>query len=262
MTPAATLVLPARAKLNLELEVLERRDDGFHELRTTFQAIDLHDLLEVAAATGGETVLTTSGLDIPDVEENAVLKAHRVLEEETGRPLPARFHLHKRIPLGSGMGGASSDAAAALRGLKALHRLEMDLHGVARRVGADVPFFLSGGTAQGAGRGDVLTRLRTQPAWFVIAWPGIRLSTAAVYRAWDAVGGEPPNGLRRAAERVEPKLANFAISLGRVPGPGTWQLTGSGSAFFQRCRDRSEAAAVAASLTCWAAVSCAVEAWA
>ena len=261
MTPTPKVILPARAKLNLDLHVAGRRDDGFHELRTTFQAIDLHDLLEITTTPGGETALTTSGLEIPDVGENAVLQAHRALEKVVGRALPAHFRLHKRIPPGSGMGGASSDAAAALRGLKSLHRLEVDLRPVAMRTGADVAFFLSGGRAEARGRGDVLTQLPSHPDWFAIAWPGVRLSTAAVYKSWDDVGGEPPNDLRRAAERVEPRLKDFATLLAGVRGPEKWQLTGSGSAFFRRCESQTEATEVAAALTCWTAVSCAVDAW-
>ena len=262
MTLAQTIVLPARAKLNLDLEVLGRREDGFHELRTTFQAIELHDLLEIQVDTGAAEALTISGLAIPDADQNSVLKAHRALEEAAGRSLPARFHLTKVIPPGSGMGGASSDAAAALRGLKAMHGLDLDLLPIARRLGADVAFFVCGGAAQAAGRGDVLTRLPVEKVWFAIAWPGYGLSTAAVYSAWDEVGGEPPNGLRRAAERVEPRLHEFARELASTARSDGWQLTGSGSAFFRRCKNEAEAVAIAAPLRCWTAVTCAVDAWA
>jgi len=254
-------VVPARAKLNLDLEVLGRRDDGFHEVHTTYQAIDLHDLLEVTPTPDVATTLTVSGLDLSGTDENAVLKAHRCLQAAAGRELPTRFHLHKRIPPGSGLGGASSDAAAALRALSRLHRLELDLESTAAQVGADVPFFVRGGTAAAAGRGDRLTPLAFRGAWFAIAWPGIRLSTAEVYRAWDEVGGEPPNALLRAAERVEPRLARFARTLAGTSERGDWQLTGSGSAFFRRCATRSEAEALTRRLDCWTAVSCAVEAW-
>jgi 4-diphosphocytidyl-2-C-methyl-D-erythritol kinase len=250
-----TLALPARAKLNLDLEVIRRTDDGFHEVRTTIQAIDLHDLLEVSPAD--QTSLTTSGLAVARGDDNSVLKSHRAIEQAIGRTIPTRFHLHKRIPPGSGLGGASSDAAAALRGLAALHRLEVDLAALAVSIGADVPFFLAGGTARAEGRGERLTRLPTAPAWFAIAWPAIELSTASVYLAWDEVQGEAPNHLRRAAERAEPRIVDFAQRVG-----GGWQMTGSGSAFFLRCTDDEQARKATASLDCWTAVTHAVGPWA
>ncbi|TMD71604.1 MAG: hypothetical protein E6I81_10155 [Chloroflexi bacterium] len=118
---ALTVALPARAKLNLDLEVTGRTGDGFHQLRTTFQAIDLHDLLEIEHAS--ETTFTTSGFDVAKTN-NSVLNAHQALEKAAQKTLPARIHLHKRIPPGSGMGGASSDAATTLRALKTMFGLD------------------------------------------------------------------------------------------------------------------------------------------
>ena len=244
------LALPARAKLNLDLEVVGRHADGFHELRTTFQAIDLHDLLVIEPAN--ETWLTTSGLSVSE-NDNSVLAAHRAAERVAGRSLPAKIHLHKRIPPGSGMGGASSDAAATLKGLKTMYGLEIDLTSIALELGSDVPFFLSGGRARAEGRGERLTPLKPEPAWFAIAWPGIELSTADVYRAWDEVKGAGPNHLQRAAEHVEPRLKDFAKRL----GPG-WQMTGSGSAFFKPTNTEEEGRKAIASLDCWTAVTHAV----
>lgn len=247
-----TLALPARAKLNLDLEVVRRDEDGFHELRTTFQAIDLHDLLVIEKAN--ETSLTTSGLEVGHID-NSVLAAHRAIERAAQRALPAAFHLHKRIPPGSGMGGASSDAATTLRGLKTMYSLDLDLAPIAQELGSDVPFFLTGGRAQAEGRGERLTPLKAESAWFALAWPGIELSTADVYRAWDEVRGEGPNQLRKAAEHVEPLLKEFARRLG-----DGWQMTGSGSAFFKRTNNEQEARRAIASFDGWTAVTHAVEA--
>jgi 4-diphosphocytidyl-2-C-methyl-D-erythritol kinase len=246
-----TLVVPARAKLNLDLAVLSRTNDGFHEVRTHIQAVALHDLLEVTRAE--RTTLTTTGHPVPDTAANSVLKAQEAMQEAAGRELPTQFRLVKNIPPGSGMGGASSDAAAALRGLVSIHKLKVDLSKIATSIGADVPFFLTGGAALAEGRGERLTPLPTEHAWFAIAWPGIELLTAAVYRAWDEVKGEGPNQLRRAAGRVEPRVHDFAVRLGRE-----WQMTGSGSAFFLRCPDERAARQAAASLDCWTAVTYAV----
>jgi 4-diphosphocytidyl-2-C-methyl-D-erythritol kinase len=250
-----TLALPARAKLNLDLEVLRRRDDGFHDVRTRLQAIDLHDLLLMAPAD--RTSIAMAGLDLKTAAENSVLKAHAALERAAGRELPTRFLLHKRIPPGSGLGGASSDAAVALRGLAQIHNIKPDIAAIAAEAGADVSFFLSGGAALAESRGERLTPLRPQPTWFALAWPGIELSTAAVYRAWDEVGGEPPNALRRAAAHVDGRLDDFALHLGPA-----WQMTGSGSAFFQTCPSADAARNAIRALECWTAVTRAIGPWA
>jgi 4-diphosphocytidyl-2-C-methyl-D-erythritol kinase len=271
-----SIALPARAKLNLDLAVLGRRADGFHDVRTTLQAIDLHDLITLTKSD--RTALTTSGLTVSTTQDNSVLKALAALEKATRQQMPTRIHLHKRIPPGAGMGGASSDAAAALRGLAALHHVTADLPALARQLGMDVPFFLAGGTVIAEERGDHLMPIPTQPAWFAIAWPGIELLTPDVYRAWDEMnkspGTSPPpsggelgwgrgqvgNHLTKAAMLVEPRLQEFAASLGR-----DWQMTGSGSAFFRCCTDEQPAREFASALVplkCWTAVAQAVGAWA
>lgn len=250
-----TLALPARAKVNLDLRIVGRSADGFHDLVSTMQSIDLHDLLLISQAQ--KTSLTRGGLAIEAEVENSVLKAQSALEKAARRTLPAQFHLHKRIPPGSGLGGASSDAAAALTGLKWLYRLDTDLEPIAAQVGADVPFFLKGGRARAEGRGERLTPLPAQQGWFALAWPRIELSTASVYRAWDEVKGEGPNELRRAAERVDARVADFGKRLGRE-----WQMTGSGSAFFKPCENREEAVAAVSECDGWTAVTAAVGPWA
>jgi 4-diphosphocytidyl-2-C-methyl-D-erythritol kinase len=219
------------------------------------QAVALHDLIEATPAD--HTTLVIDGLAVPRNSENIILKAHAALEAATGRELPTRFHLHKRIPPGAGLGGASSDAATALRAAKTLHALTIDLTKVAPTIGADVPFFLAGGSALAEGMGDHLTPQPADPAWFAIAWPGIELSTASVYGAWDETRGQPPNALRRAAERADSRIKDFADSLG-----AEWQMTGSGSAFFKRCATQEGAQRAVASLDFWTAVTHSVGAWA
>jgi 4-diphosphocytidyl-2-C-methyl-D-erythritol kinase len=249
------LVLPARAKLNLDLTVLARTPDGFHDVRTHMQAVALHDLLELTPADS--TSITVSGQHRVDAAINSVRQAHLALQDEAGRELPTAFHLEKRIPPGSGMGGGSSDAAAALRGLATIYNLSADLNKVAAGIGADVPFFLAGGAALAEGRGERITPLATQTQWFAIAWPEIELSTAAVYSAWDDVKGEGPNQLTAAALHVEPRIRDFATRLGHG-----WQMTGSGSAFFKPCADALSAQRAVAKLDCWTAVTRSVVAWA
>lgn len=248
-----SLVVPARAKLNLDLRVMGRREDGFHELHTTFQAIDLHDLIDVRPAT--HTRYEVEGFEL-DPQDNSVVKAHKAVEQATQRELAVGIRMYKRIPPGSGMGGASSDAAATLRALATMFNLTLDLHAIAEQLGSDVPFFLLGGRARAEGRGEKLLALEGGPAWFAIAWPGFGLNTSDVYRAWDEVNGEGPNELRRAAEHVDPRLQQFAQGL----GPG-WQMTGSGSAFFKAASSNEEAHAAVAVLDCWHAVAESVPRW-
>lgn len=248
------VALPARAKLNLDLQVIGRRADGFHEIRTHMQAVALHDLLEAEAAKN--TTFGADGLPVPEAEDNIVLKALAALEHAANRDLPTRFHLHKRIPAGSGLGGASSDAATALRAASAIHGLKVDLAPIARAIGADVPFFITGGAVLAEGMGERLTPLPIEPAWYAIAWPGIELSTKSVYGAWDETRGVPPNELRRAAERADSRLQDFANRLGHG-----WQMTGSGSAFFKRCAGREEGLKAIESLDCWTVVTHSVGAW-
>jgi 4-diphosphocytidyl-2-C-methyl-D-erythritol kinase len=237
----------APAKLNLELRVLGLRPDGSHEVDTVLQAIDLADRLSITP--GPDTTLVTEGaFAVPHGPDNLVLRA----AAEVG--LTARFVLHKSIPPGAGLGGGSSDAAAVLR---TTGRGAAELRAAATRLGADVPFFLGGGRARATGRGEVLQPLAAEPGWFALAWPGYEVSTAAVYRAWDEVGGEGRNHLFRAACAVEPRLAKFAAELGEG-----WVMTGSGSAFFKEAESEAEARALVKKLDGWTAVAAALDAWA
>lgn len=176
-------------------------------------------------------------------EDDLVLRAHAAMEELAGRRLPTRFRLVKRIPAGAGLGGGSSDAAAALRLLTSLHHLDAgegrDLPSLALRLGADVPFLLRGGAADATGLGEALRPAPLATGWFALAWPGFAVATGAVYAAWDQVGGAGQNELERAAAVVEPRLARAAAAL-RERDPG-WRMTGSGSAFFCHTRTRGAA---------------------
>jgi len=249
------LALPAHAKLNLDLRIRGRRLGGRHELSTRFQAVSLHDLIMVEPAT--ESSLS-GGVPEPP-EEDLVLKALHALESDVGRELPARFSLHKRIPPGSGLGGGSSDAAAALVALNRVYELRLGwtaLQRIALSVGADVAFFLRGGAARAGGVGERLEPVQPVTGCFALAWPGYGVSTAAVYQAWDKVGGDGENELCRAALMVEPRLAAFAEELGPA-----WQMTGSGSAFFAVAPDLAKARRLLEPLRCWTAVAVPVAAW-
>jgi 4-diphosphocytidyl-2-C-methyl-D-erythritol kinase len=184
VTPA-TVVWRAPAKLNLGLEIIGRRDDGYHDIATIFQAIGLHDRITLRPGDGLELEVADPSLGGDD---NLVLRA---LEELRRRFMPnagASVLLEKAIPAAAGMGGASSDAAAALLAGRKFWSLPVSDHQLARlaaSLGSDVPFFLLGGTALARGRGEVLAPLPTPRAWFVTLTPDVRIErkTATLYRA-------------------------------------------------------------------------------
>ena len=154
------LRLRAPAKINLTLEVLGRRADGYHEVRTILQAISLSDEIEFELAP--EVSLAVEPAGAAPVEGNLVLKAAELLQRETGTAQGAAIRLTKGIPMAAGLGGGSSDAAAALLGLRRLWGIDIDadrLRELAAELGSDVPFFISGGTALAEGRGERLTQL-------------------------------------------------------------------------------------------------------
>ena len=150
----------ACAKINWALEVLHRRPDGYHEIRTVLQTIDLCDTLELHPAT--DLCLETRGEGLPPAEENLVMRAARLLQERADGSPGARVRLSKSIPVAAGLGGGSSDAAAALRGLNELWGLGLprdELAKIGAQLGSDVPFFLHGGAALAGGRGERITPL-------------------------------------------------------------------------------------------------------
>lgn len=184
--------LAAPAKVNLSLDVLGRRPDGYHDLETVMAPVSLFDALEARPAAEGVS-LAVEGAAIPADETNLVLRAWRAAEALAGRPLPARLRLAKRIPAGAGMGGGSSDAAAALLAAAALHGLAFPLlAAAAERIGSDVPFFLQDGFALCTGRGERVEPFPGWPGlWLVILFPGFSCPTAAVYARHDALAARP-----------------------------------------------------------------------
>jgi len=177
--------LRALAKINLDLRVLHARADGYHEIRTVFQTISLADAIDVAFTPARGTSIQIDGdLDIPN---NLIAKAAVLALDAMRITAAVRFRLRKRIPMGAGLGGGSSDAAAVLLALPALarRRLEMpQLMGLAAELGSDVPFFLLGGTAVALGRGTELYPLPDgPPRRGLLVAPAAHVSTASAYRA-------------------------------------------------------------------------------
>jgi 4-diphosphocytidyl-2-C-methyl-D-erythritol kinase len=195
------LVLRASAKVNLVLEVLGKRPDGYHELSTVMQAVDLFDRLTVEAAA--TITLETSEPALPTDDRNLVVRAARLLQEAAGIKAGARIVLDKRIPLAAGLGGGSSDAAATLLGLNRLWGLRWRrerLVELAVKLGMDVPFFLGRGRALGTSRGEVLSALPGVGGYaLVLVNPGMGLSTQEVY-------GRVPPGWRAESDGTKRML--------------------------------------------------------
>lgn len=172
------------AKINWTLDVLFKREDGYHEIRTIYQTISLHDRIRLLR-TSGQIEILTDNPAAPSDETNLAHKAAVLLRQMTGARAGAWIEIEKRIPVAAGLGGGSSNAASTLLGLCKLWRVEIDygeLHTIAASLGSDVPFFLLGGTALGVGRGEEVYPLEeTRSENLLIANPGVSVSTADAY---------------------------------------------------------------------------------
>lgn len=253
------LRLRCPAKLNLFLEILGRRPDGYHELSSVMVPVDVYDTLELRPAK--RFSIEVDGPPLPGM--NTVEKAWRAVAKR--RKIPAvRVRLEKGIPAGSGTGGGSSDAAAMIEALDVMFDLGLDRHEVAAEIGSDVNFFLERGPALCTGRGEKVAPVPSGPPLFgVLYWPGFSLSTAAVYRKVRefltsrprsvtdflnlfARSGAGPlgrvlfNRLESSAFALHPELASLRNRMARLLPHGA-RMTGSGSALYGLCDSRAEA---------------------
>ncbi len=263
-----SLLVRTCAKVNLFLRVLGKRPDGYHEIETLFQGIGLCDDL-------GFSVRPEPGIELhlergmPRGSDNLIARAWALLGGDE-RTDGVEVRVEKRIPLGAGLGGGSSNAAGTLLALNELWRLrleeaELGLAGLS--LGSDVPFFLQGGTALGRGRGEVLTRLPDPPElWFVLGISNEPLSTQEVYERWRPRPGTPPdaeppidalrrgdvralgltlhNDLEETAMVLRPELRAKKAALLRVGALGAC-VSGSGPTLFALATDRSHASSIA-----------------
>jgi len=259
---AERLRLRVPCKINLCLQVVGRRPDGYHDLRTVMQAVSLFDEIELAPRLDGRIELSCSDPALPSGEGNLVVRAGRALQQRAGTGQGADIRLRKGIPAGGGLGGGSADAAVTLLGLSRLWGLAVgreELVELAAGIGSDVPFFLRGGTALCRGRGE---RVRGVPCGarmhYVLVTPPLAVSTGAVYGALrggltsredastkvleavacgDAVllGKHLRNDLQGAALELHPQLAELWARLQEFVEPGQMNgflLSGSGAGFF------------------------------
>jgi 4-diphosphocytidyl-2-C-methyl-D-erythritol kinase len=278
--PARRLVLNAAAKVNLVLEVLGKREDGYHELVTVMQAVDLSDKVTIEDADVLELQSRTAG--VPTDGRNLALRAAAALREAAGTTRGVRITLDKRIPVAAGLGGGSADAAAVLVGLNRLWRLRWPvarLEEVATGLGMDVPFFLHGGRALATGRGERIERLRGSALGLVLVNPRFAVSTAEIYgrvtpemytdgRHAKALaggwGGRTParvaatlyNGLQEAAVAAYPPINRIRAALLAAGALGAL-MSGSGPTVFGVARSFEHARQIRRRLTrgswdCWA----------
>jgi 4-diphosphocytidyl-2-C-methyl-D-erythritol kinase len=248
----------AYAKINLGLRVLGRREGGYHEIQSLMQTIDLADQL----------ILEQGGVGIElDVEpclggssqENLVYRAAELISKTAGSVPDLRLKLSKKIPVGAGLGGGSSDAAATLAGVNRLLELNLNhgrLRALAAELGSDVPFFLEGGSCLVSGRGEILKKLPTLPRYpLVLLLPPFSLSTAAVFGEFDrlresgeTIEEESPaflrNDLEPAALSLHPELSRHRGFL-RDAKPDFFGMSGSGPAWFGGFKEERRAEAVA-----------------
>ncbi len=275
-------IVHAPAKINLHLEVLGLRPDGFHELAMVMQTLDLADTLHLRSTADGQIRLRCPGADLPTDGNNLIVRAAELLRAHVGLPeLGAEIDLEKRIPIGAGLAGGSSDAAAALVGLDALWGLAVGpavLHTLACRLGSDVPYCLAGGTRLCFGRGERLEPVPSGaaplPAVLLIKHPQASVSTPWAYglcrerRGATYLSGEEAFEQRRQALRqgpllaalagagplpplrndlqavVEPEVASVAAGLAllrRAPGALAVAMSGSGPSLFALFADATAA---------------------
>jgi 4-diphosphocytidyl-2-C-methyl-D-erythritol kinase len=264
MRAARSVRLRALAKLNLDLRVLGKRPDGYHELRTIFQTISLADVIHLSFTPARRTAIALDGpLDIPD---NLVVRAARLAMDAMRAAGRVEIRLAKRIPMGAGLGGGSSDAAAILLALPVLAGRVIELTQlleIAQQLGSDVPFFLFGGRVAAIGRGTELFPLPDSPAQYgVLIDPGIHVSTPEAYRL---LGGSLTSGLQEhkigsfqsqvwgqgclstCANDFEEVIFQQHPRLGVIKkqllrsGASPAMMTGSGSALFGIFPDRARA---------------------
>lgn len=250
---------PAPAKLNLFLHVLGRREDGYHELQTVYQLIDLADKLSFEMREDGE-IRRLEGPSAVPAEADLAVRAARQLQAAAGIRKGADIRLSKRIPIQGGLGGGSSDAATTLVALNEIWGLHLPVERLARiglPLGADLPFFIHGHSAWGEGVGERLTPMDLPPRHYAVVFPGIGVSTAEVFQASELTRNSPSltirgflqaGGRNDCAPVATGRYPEVARALAWLARRGDARLTGTGSCVFAGFADWSQAEAALSDL--------------
>ena len=248
---------PAPAKLNLFLHITGRRPDGYHELQTLFQLIDLCDSVAVTVRDDGRIERPEGPADVPP-ESDLVVRAARALQAASGTHLGATLRVLKRIPMGGGLGGGSSDAATTLLALDALWGCRLGSDELARLglpLGADVPVFVRGFSSWAEGVGERLTPVTLPERWYVIIHPGVAVSTRDVFQSSELTRNSPLITIRAFFEAggrndcepvVRARCPEVAAALDWLSRYAPARLTGTGSCIFASCATAIEAERIAA----------------
>jgi 4-diphosphocytidyl-2-C-methyl-D-erythritol kinase len=266
MESTIKLTCPAPAKLNLFLHVIGRRSDGYHLLQTLFRFIDLHDTLHFTLRKDG-VVRRSNAVEGVAEEQDLCVRAARMLQNETGCGLGVDIEVEKHIPIGGGLGGGSSDAAATLIALNRLWALDLSrkhLMQLGLRLGADVPVFVFGENAFAEGVGEELAACPLAEAWYVVLFPTVQVSTAQIFAQLDFEHPELTRNavsitMRALSERhlcdklqlrndlqtvvcdLYPEVARYIDWLGKY---GKAMITGSGACVFAEFASLQQAEAV------------------
>ena len=249
---------PAPAKLNLFLHVLGRREDGYHDIETAFQLLDFGDRIDVRPRNDGR-IVRVRGAPGGGEENDLMVRAAYALRQAHGHPgLGAELSLDKRIPMGGGLGGGSSDAATTLVVLNRLWRLglgEDALAGLAFALGADVPLFVRGRSAFGQGRGERLTPIALPQRWFLVLDPGAQVPTGELFQAPDLTRNSAPSTIRRFFSSADTRNVFEPVVRSRYPSVAQaldWlgahaasRLTGTGGCVFAAFERETEARGIA-----------------
>ena len=250
---------PAPAKLNLFLHIVGRRADGYHELQSVFQFVDLCDDLEIAVRTDGRIARACEIVDVPE-ERDLCIRAARALQKASGCTLGADIHLQKRIPIGGGLGGGSSDAATCLVALNQLWGVHWDIDALAAlglTLGADVPVFIRGRAAWAEGVGERLTLLHPPLAPvetnYLILKPNVFVGTAEVFQDPELTRNSPAitiHGFLKSGGRndcwsvVRRRYPDVARAFDWLSQFGTARLTGTGACVFLACESMERGRAI------------------
>ena len=252
---------PAPAKLNLFLHVTGRRQDGYHELQTLFQLIDLNDTVSLTVREDGRIERPAGPVGV-DPDSDLTVRAAKALQVATSSGLGASIRISKRIPMGGGLGGGSSDAATVLLALNQLWRCGLSVDELARLglpLGADVPVFVRGSSAWAEGVGERLVPVELPERWFVVVHPGVAVPTKDVFQSPELTRNSPvitiraffgPGGSSASRNDCEPvvraRYAEVADALDWLGNFAPARLTGTGSCIFAAFGSAIEAECVAA----------------
>jgi 4-diphosphocytidyl-2-C-methyl-D-erythritol kinase len=255
--PGVATKWPAPAKLNLMLHIVGRRSDGYHELQTVFQLLDWCDTLEITVLESAAIERAAGPAEVPEAADLTV-RAARALQERSGTTLGARIATTKRIPLGGGLGGGSSDAATTLVALNHLWATGLtidELAALGLELGADVPVFVHGSSAWAEGLGERLTPISLPERWFVVVHPGVSVATREIFQAPELTRNSPittirgffDSGGRNDCEPVvRARFPQVAEALDWLARFAPSRLTGTGACVFASFKSAAEAERVAA----------------